>query len=80
MSFNAFREKKILTKISEFTVMQIYYRYISESDGESPDIVALTVNRVKFKAIQHCFDIIGFKPEVSQFMILMWSMNKLFNP
>ena len=56
--------------------MQISYRYISESDGESPDIVALTVNRVKFKAIQHCFDIIGFKPEVSQFMILMWSMNK----
>ncbi|XP_041374247.1 myosin-IIIb-like [Gigantopelta aegis] len=39
------------------------YRYISEYTSASPDIATLSVNRVKFKAIQHCFEIIGFQPE-----------------
>lgn len=39
------------------------YRYINENSSGTPDIVSLSANRVRFKAIQHCFDIIGFKPE-----------------
>ncbi|XP_053386580.1 myosin-IIIb-like isoform X4 [Mercenaria mercenaria] len=39
------------------------YRYISEHSSSQPEMVTLSVNRVKFKAIQHCFSIIGFKEE-----------------
>ncbi|KAL8563942.1 hypothetical protein ACOMHN_059372 [Nucella lapillus] len=39
------------------------YRYIQEYTSQPPDAASLSVNRVKFKAIQHCFDIIGFQPE-----------------
>ncbi|XP_052720135.1 myosin-IIIb-like isoform X3 [Crassostrea angulata] len=39
------------------------YRYIDEYSSQNPDVSSLSVNRVKFKAIEHCFDIIGFKPE-----------------
>ncbi|XP_052813336.1 myosin-IIIb-like isoform X3 [Mya arenaria] len=39
------------------------FRYINDHTNSSPDVVTLSANRVKFKAIQHCFDIIGFKHE-----------------
>ncbi|XP_061169935.1 myosin-IIIb-like isoform X3 [Saccostrea echinata] len=39
------------------------YKYIDEYSSQPPDVSSISVNRVKFKAIQHCFDIIGFKPE-----------------
>lgn len=42
-----------------------FCRYIDEYSSQNPDVSSLSVNRVKFKAIEHCFDIIGFKPEVS---------------
>ncbi|ESO82465.1 hypothetical protein LOTGIDRAFT_134504 [Lottia gigantea] len=40
-----------------------HYRYINEHTNKPPDISSLSGNRVKFKAIQHCFKIIGFQPE-----------------
>nr|XP_022321566.1 myosin-IIIb-like isoform X3 [Crassostrea virginica] len=39
------------------------YKYIDEYSSQNPDISSMSVNKVKFKAIEHCFDIIGFKPE-----------------
>ncbi|KAL8623920.1 hypothetical protein ACOMHN_054261 [Nucella lapillus] len=39
------------------------YRYIQEYTSHSPDVASVSVNRVKFKAIAHCFDIIGFEPD-----------------
>ncbi|XP_070187968.1 myosin-IIIb-like isoform X1 [Littorina saxatilis] len=39
------------------------YRYIQEYTSQPPDAAAISVNRVKFKAIEHCFEIIGFQPE-----------------
>nr|KAG5713513.1 hypothetical protein BaRGS_025061 [Batillaria attramentaria] len=39
------------------------YRYISEYTSQPADMATLSVNRVKFRAIEHCFDIIGFQPE-----------------
>ncbi|XP_076468254.1 myosin-IIIb-like isoform X2 [Babylonia areolata] len=39
------------------------YRYIQEYTSQPPDTASISINRVKFKAIQHCFDIIGFQPE-----------------
>ncbi|KAK3082812.1 hypothetical protein FSP39_006063 [Pinctada imbricata] len=42
------------------------YRYIDEYTSQPVDIASLSVNRVKYKAIQHCFEIIGFRPEEVQ--------------
>ncbi|KAL3856081.1 hypothetical protein ACJMK2_015277 [Sinanodonta woodiana] len=39
------------------------YSYITQYTSKTPDINTVSVNRSKFKAIQHCFNIIGFKPE-----------------
>ncbi|XP_076088130.1 myosin-IIIb-like isoform X1 [Mytilus galloprovincialis] len=39
------------------------YRYIDEYTSRTRDVASISVNRVKFKGIQHCFDIIGFQPE-----------------
>lgn len=39
------------------------YRYIHEYTSQPPDAAGLSVNRVKFKAIEHCFNIIGFQEE-----------------
>ncbi|KAK6166430.1 hypothetical protein SNE40_023124 [Patella caerulea] len=39
------------------------YRYIKEYSSKDPDIASLSSNKVKFKAIQHCFNIIGFQEE-----------------
>ncbi|KAL4217322.1 Myosin-IIIa [Mactra antiquata] len=41
----------------------ISYRYISEHTNSTSETVTLSANRVKFKAIQHCFNIIGFKED-----------------
>ncbi|CAG2195488.1 DFNB30 [Mytilus edulis] len=41
------------------------YRYIDEYTSRTRDVASISVNRVKFKGIQHCFDIIGFQPEVN---------------
>ena len=43
----------------------ITFKYIEEYTQRGSDIASLAVNRIKFKAIQHCFDIIGFKPQVN---------------
>ncbi|XP_064598215.1 myosin-IIIb-like isoform X2 [Liolophura sinensis] len=40
-----------------------YYRYLDGYHTQVPDISSISVNRVKFKAIQHCFEIIGFKAQ-----------------
>uniref|UniRef100_A0A2C9JCM7 non-specific serine/threonine protein kinase n=1 Tax=Biomphalaria glabrata TaxID=6526 RepID=A0A2C9JCM7_BIOGL len=38
-------------------------RYITEYTNKAPDISSISLNRVKFKTIEHCFEIIGFKKE-----------------
>ncbi|XP_021363732.1 myosin-IIIb-like isoform X9 [Mizuhopecten yessoensis] len=56
------------------------YRYIEEYTSGGIDIAAMAINRVKFKAIQHCFDIIGFKPkEVSSVCGIIASILNLGN-
>ncbi|XP_052238013.1 myosin-IIIb-like isoform X2 [Dreissena polymorpha] len=51
-------------KIHKFHLKDnVKFRYISDHTTSSPDHVTMSSNRVKFKAIQHCFDIIGFKHE-----------------
>ncbi|XP_071101473.1 myosin-IIIb-like isoform X2 [Haliotis cracherodii] len=39
------------------------YKYLQEYTSAPPDIASLSVHRVKFKAIQTCFDVIGFQKE-----------------
>ncbi|KAH9524024.1 Myosin-IIIb [Bulinus truncatus] len=39
------------------------YRYIAEYTKRPPEISAISSNRVKFRTIEHCFEIIGFKKE-----------------
>ena len=48
------------------------YRYIDEYTTRPVDVASVSVNRVKFKAIQHCFEIIGFKPEVRSSRKVPW--------
>ncbi|CAG5130111.1 unnamed protein product, partial [Candidula unifasciata] len=39
------------------------YKYISEYTNKSTVISSVSMNRVRFKAIEYCFEIIGFKNE-----------------
>ncbi|XP_012938920.1 myosin-IIIb [Aplysia californica] len=39
------------------------YKYIAEYTEKATDVSAVSINRVKFRAIEHCFDIIGFRHE-----------------
>ncbi|XP_059179629.1 myosin-IIIb-like [Physella acuta] len=39
------------------------YKYITEYTERPSEISSISINRVKFRAIEHCFDIIGFKQE-----------------
>ncbi|GFR80399.1 myosin IIIA [Elysia marginata] len=39
------------------------YKYIGEYTRASTNVASMSVNRVRFKAIEHCFESIGFKPE-----------------
>ncbi|XP_033727991.1 LOW QUALITY PROTEIN: myosin-IIIb-like [Pecten maximus] len=63
-----------------FLKENVPYRYIEEYTSKGLDIAAMAINRVKFKAIQHCFDIIGFKPkEVSSVSGIISSILNLGN-
>ncbi|XP_060080055.1 myosin-IIIb-like [Ylistrum balloti] len=69
-------EKKTQFHLTE----NVPYRYIEEYTSKGIDIAAMAINRVKFKAIQHCFDIIGFKPkEVSAVSGIIASILNLGN-
>ncbi|CAL1536312.1 unnamed protein product [Lymnaea stagnalis] len=39
------------------------YKYIAEYTERPIEISSISINRVKFRAIEHCFEIIGFKKE-----------------
>ncbi|KAL5006119.1 hypothetical protein ScPMuIL_017277 [Solemya velum] len=52
-------EKDSLYHLKDNTV----YRYILEHTSSKPDIGTVATNRVRFKAVQHCLDIIGFQEE-----------------
>ncbi len=39
-------------------------RYLNELESGSRDVSSLSINRVKFKGIQRCFQTIGFKQQV----------------
>lgn len=43
-------------------------RYIYQYTSQQQDVAAFSVNRVRFKAIEYCFNIIGFQPDVSTFV------------
>ncbi|PVD37741.1 hypothetical protein C0Q70_00342 [Pomacea canaliculata] len=42
------------------------YRYIYQYTSQQQDVAAFSVNRVRFKAIEYCFNIIGFQPDEVQ--------------
>ncbi|KAK3767679.1 hypothetical protein RRG08_022713 [Elysia crispata] len=39
------------------------YKYIGQYTGAPTNVACMSVNRVRFKAIEHCFESIGFKRE-----------------
>ncbi len=47
-----------------FLLMDSFFSYLNDLEVGSRDVSSLSINRVKFKGIQRCFETIGFKQQV----------------